>query len=45
MSEKDSKITYKEFGFNNNVFDDTFCIKCRDPKLGQEKLSVVIRGV
>ena len=45
MSEKkDSKITYKKFGFNSNVFDENFCIKCHDPKLGQEKLLVVTRG-
>ena len=29
---------------NNNVFDENFCIKCRDSKSGKEELSVVTRG-
>ena len=30
---------------NSNIFDENFCIKCRDPKSGQEELSMVTSGL
>ena len=29
---------------NNNVFDESFCIKCCDLKSGREELSMVNKG-
>ena len=30
---------------NNDIFDENCCIKCLDPKSGQEELSVITRGL